>query len=68
MTTDITPSIFSNLSKIDCPYLIVDVIEKAIKKKVEIPPQIQKILNKKSKKTSIESYQDLKQYLIDHAV
>jgi threonine synthase len=50
------------------PVKFLDVVEKAIKKKVEIPPQIQKILNKKSKKTSIESYQDLKQYLIDHAV
>ena len=50
------------------PVKFLDVVEKAIKKKVEIPPQIQKILNKKSKKTSIESYQDLKQYLIDNAV
>ena len=50
------------------PVKFLDAVEKAIKKKVNIPPQIKQILNRTPEKTSISSYQKLKEFLIDNAV
>jgi threonine synthase len=50
------------------PVKFLDVVEKAIKTKVSIPPQIEEIMGRTSEKTSISSYRELKNYLIDNAV
>ena len=50
------------------PVKFLDVVEKAIKTKVNIPPQIEEILDRNPEKTSISSYRELKNFLIDNAV
>ncbi|MEC7659552.1 MAG: threonine synthase, partial [Bacteroidota bacterium] len=50
------------------PVKFLDVVEKAIKTKVNIPPQIEEILDRIPEKTAISSYRELKEYLIDNAV
>lgn len=45
------------------PVKFLDVVESTLKKKVEIPEQIQAILDKKPVKKSINSYEDLKSVL-----
>ena len=50
------------------PVKFLDVVEKAIKTKVNIPPQIEEILDRVPEKTPISSYRELKEYLIDNAV
>lgn len=46
------------------PVKFLDVVEQTLKLKVEIPEQIQVILNKKSEKTAVKSYEELKSALI----
>lgn len=48
------------------PVKFLDVVEQTLKLKVEIPEQIQVILEKESKKTAIKSYEELKSALISH--
>jgi threonine synthase len=50
------------------PVKFLDVVEKAIKTKVNIPPQIKEILGRKPQKTSISSYRELKDFLIDNGL
>ena len=50
------------------PVKFLDVVEKAIKTKVSIPPQIEEIMDRTPEKTSISSYRELKDFLIDNAV
>ena len=50
------------------PVKFLDVVEKAIKTKVNIPPQIEEILDRVPEKKPISSYCELKEYLIDNAV
>ena len=50
------------------PVKFLDVVEKAIKTKVNIPPQIEEILDRVPEKKPISSYRELKEYLIDNAV
>ena len=50
------------------PVKFLDVVEKAIKTKVNIPPQIEEILDRNPEKTSISSYRELKNFLIDNAI
>tara|TARA_R110002167_G_scaffold48226_7_gene142497 strand:+ start:364 stop:1665 length:1302 start_codon:yes stop_codon:yes gene_type:complete len=45
------------------PVKFLDVVEQTIDKKMEIPPQIQKVMDKEKKFSNISTYQDLKTYL-----
>ena len=47
------------------PVKFLEVVEQTLKVKVEIPVQIQAIMDKKSAKTSIKSYEELKSVLIN---
>ncbi|MEP3208653.1 MAG: threonine synthase [Maribacter sp.] len=47
------------------PVKFLDVVEETIPEKLEIPPQIQKVLLKEKKSTPIKTYQELKQFLLD---
>jgi len=62
------PDIYGVFLETAHPVKFLDVVEKAIKTKVNIPPQIEEILGRKPEKTSISSYQELKNFLIDKAV
>jgi threonine synthase len=62
------PDIYGVFLETAHPVKFLDVVEKAIKTKVNIPPQIEEILGLKPEKTSISSYRELKNFLIDKAV
>jgi threonine synthase len=47
------------------PVKFLDVVEQTLKQKVEIPKQIQEIMDKKSTKKLVKSYEDLKSTLIN---
>lgn len=47
------------------PVKFLDVVEETIGQKLEIPPQIQKVMNKDKKSMAIKTYQDLKAYLLN---
>jgi len=46
------------------PVKFLDVVEQTLKQKIEIPKQIQDIMDKKSTKKSVKSYEDLKAILV----
>lgn len=46
------------------PVKFLDIVEQTLKQKVEIPQQIQDILDKKSTKKLVKSYEDLKTILV----
>ena len=62
------PNVYGVFLETAHPVKFLDVVEKAIKTKVNIPPQIEEILDCKPEKTSISSYRELKDFLIDNAV
>ena len=62
------PDIYGVFLETAHPVKFLDVVEKAIKTKVNIPPQIEEILDRNPEKTSISSYRELKNFLIDNAV
>jgi threonine synthase len=62
------PDVYGVFLETAHPVKFLDVVEKAIKTKVSIPPQIEEIMGRTSEKTSIYSYHELKNYLIDNAV
>lgn len=47
------------------PVKFLDIVEQTLKQKVEIPQQIQDILDKKSTKKTVKSYEDLKAILVE---
>lgn len=47
------------------PVKFLDVVEETIPEKLEIPLQIQKVMSKKKTSTKIETYEGLKDFLID---
>ncbi|MFD0797150.1 threonine synthase [Maribacter chungangensis] len=47
------------------PVKFLDVVEETIGTKLDIPPQIQKVMNKEKKFLTIKTYQELKSYLMD---
>ena len=62
------PDIYGVFLETAHPVKFLDVVEKAIKTKVNIPPQIHEILNRTPEKTSISSYRELKDFPIDNAL
>ena len=62
------PNVYGVFLETAHPVKFLDVVEKAIKTKVNIPPQIEEILDRKPEKTSISSYRELKDFLIVNAV
>ncbi|MEW7292008.1 threonine synthase [Aquimarina sp. 2304DJ70-9] len=46
------------------PVKFMDIVEETIKTSLEIPPQIQKVMNKEKKSFSIKSYKELKEFLL----
>ncbi|MGI9551261.1 MAG: threonine synthase [Aurantibacter sp.] len=48
------------------PVKFLDVVEKTIGQKLEIPPQIKKVLGKEKKSIRIKEYSELKSYLLKH--
>ncbi len=62
------PDIYGVFLETAHPVKFLDVVEKAIKTKVNIPPQIEEILDRNPEKTSISSYSELKNFLIDNAI
>ena len=62
------PNIYGVFLETAHPVKFLDVVEKAIKTKVNIPPQIEEILDRNPEKTSISSYRELKNFLIDNAI
>ena len=62
------PDVYAVFLETAHPVKFLDVVEKAIKKKVSIPPQIEEIMGRKPEKTSISSYRELKEFLIDNAI
>ena len=62
------PDVYGVFLETAHPVKFLDVVEKAIKKKVSIPPQIEEIMGRKPEKTSISSYRELKEFLIDNAI
>ena len=62
------PDVYGVFLETAHPVKFLDVVEKAIKTKVNIPPQIEEILDRTAEKTSISSYRELKDFLIDNAV
>jgi threonine synthase len=62
------PKVYGVFLETAHPVKFLDVVEKAIKTKVNIPPQIEEILDRKPEKTSISSYRELKDFLIVNAV
>lgn len=49
------------------PVKFLEVIEPIIKKTIDLPPQIKEVINKKKKATLIDSYKELKAFLLaDH--
>jgi threonine synthase len=47
------------------PTKFLDVVEEVIKKKVELPKQIQSVIGKEKASIKIDAYKDLKNYLLD---
>lgn len=47
------------------PTKFLDVVEKVIPKKIELPPQIQEVMNQDKKSTSISTYEELKSILLE---
>ena len=62
------PDVYGVFLETAHPVKFLDVVEKAIKTKVNIPPQIEEILDRTPEKTSISSYRELKDFLIDNAI
>ena len=62
------PDIYGVFLETAHPVKFLDVVEKAIKTKVNMPPQIEEILDRNPEKTSISSYRELKNFLIDNAI
>ena len=62
------PDIYGVFLETAHPVKFLEVVEKAIKTKVNIPPQIEEILDRNPEKTSISSYSELKNFLIDNAI
>lgn len=62
------PDVYGVFLETAHPVKFLDVVEKAIKTKVRIPPQIEEIMDRTPEKTSISSYRELKDFLIDKAV
>lgn len=48
------------------PTKFLDVVEKVIPKQIELPPQIQEVMNQDKKSTSISTYEELKSILLEH--
>ena len=46
------------------PVKFLEVIEPIIKKTIEFPPQIEEVINKKKKSILIDSYEEMKSYLL----
>ncbi len=46
------------------PVKFLDVVEETIGKKLAIPPQIRKVMDKEKKSIRIQNYQELKSYLL----
>lgn len=46
------------------PVKFLDIVEQTLKQKIEIPKQIQDIMDKKSTKKPVKSYEDLKEILV----
>jgi len=47
------------------PVKFLDVVKETLKINLEIPPQIQKVMNKQKSSTKLSTYQELKSYLLD---
>ena len=62
------PDIYGVFLETAHPVKFLDVVEKTIKTKVSIPPQIEEIMGRKTEKTSISSYRELKEFLIYNAI
>ena len=62
------PEVYGVFLETAHPVKFLDVVEKAIKTKVSIPPQIEEIMGRNSEKTSISSYREHKEFLIDNAI
>jgi threonine synthase len=62
------PDVYGVFLETAHPVKFLDVVEKTIKTKVKVPPQIKEIFDRTPQKTSISSYQKLKEFLIDNAV
>ncbi len=60
------PDVYGVFLETAHPVKFLDVVEKTIKTKVKVPPQIKEILDRTPQKTSISSYQKLKEFLIDN--
>lgn len=58
------PEIYGIFLETAHPVKFLAVVEETIGKKLEIPPQIQKVMNKEKKSIKIQDYQDLKSYLL----
>ena len=63
----INPNVYGVFLETAHPVKFMDVVEKVIKTKVSIPPQIEEIMGRKPEKTSISSYRELKEFLIENA-
>lgn len=48
------------------PVKFLDVVEPVIKKTIEYPPQIEEVIHKEKKATSIRSYEELKSFLLNN--
>ena len=62
------PDVYGVFLETAHPVKFLGVVEKTLKTKVNIPPQIEEILDRKPEKTSITSYRELKDFLINNAV
>ena len=62
------PDVYGVFLETAHPVKFLGVVEKTLKTKVNIPPQIEEILDRKPEKTSISSYRELKDFLINNAV
>lgn len=47
------------------PTKFLDVVEKVIPKQIDLPPQIQEVMNQDKKSTSISTYEELKSILLE---
>ena len=47
------------------PTKFLDVVEEVLDTKVDLPPQIEAVMNKKKTAVKIKSYEDLKNFLLD---
>ena len=48
------------------PVKFLDVVEETIAKQLEIPPQIEKVMDKEKKSIKISTYKEVKSYLLHH--